>query len=96
MKAKRSLGQNFLTNDDIAKRIVESAQVTGEDTVFEIGPGKGVLTKHLLAKVWKVIAVEKDDALYAKLCTCFAKEIDENRLELIHDDIKNYSLSTTN
>ncbi len=60
------LGQNFLINEDIAKRIVESANIKG-DNVLEIGPGEGVLTKYLAEKAGKVLAVEIDESLAASL-----------------------------
>jgi len=61
--------------------------VETHDVVLEIGPGRGVLTRSLLAKAKKVIAVEKDDALIEYLRDTFKKEIAEKKLLLIHDDI---------
>ena len=82
-----------MTNDDVAERIVKSARVTGNNTVLEIGPGTGMLTKHLLEKAGKVIAVEKDDALYEKLRVRFAKEIVIGKLDLVHWDIIDFDLN---
>ena len=67
--------------------MASSAKVTEKDTVIEIGPGKGILTKELLFCGATVIAIEKDDALYAFLCKKFAPEIESNKLILIHGDI---------
>ncbi len=55
------LGQNFLTNKSIAEQIVESAQITPDDIVIEIGPGSGILTEFILKKSpYRTIAVELD------------------------------------
>jgi len=87
---KRSLGQNFLTSKWVVKTIVETGEVTKKDTVLEVGPGKGILTKELLLKAKTVIAFEKDDALYKTLNKTFASEIAEKKLILINDDIFNF------
>ena len=63
----RSLGQNFLLDDGIQSRIASVAGLGPGDVVVEIGPGLGSLTKHLLASGAHVLAVEKDDNLYAQL-----------------------------
>ena len=59
--AKKSLGQNFLTNTGIVASIVDAASIIPLETVLEIGPGKGILTQELLKRGAKVIAVEKDE-----------------------------------
>ena len=87
MRAKKSLGQNFLTSQSVVDKIVETANLTPEDVVLEVGPGKGVLTQALLRTVGKVIAVEKDDALIYLLKEKFAKEIESGKLVLIRGDI---------
>ena len=53
MKAKKSLGQNFLINPKVAERIANDADISNKDTVVEIGPGTGNLTKYLLKKAKK-------------------------------------------
>jgi 16S rRNA (adenine1518-N6/adenine1519-N6)-dimethyltransferase len=86
IKPARSKGQNFLINDDIYDRIVESANLQCQDTVLEVGPGLGFLTEKLAAKAGKVIAVELDD----KLVKVLGKRLEEkkiNNVEIIHDDI---------
>lgn len=60
IKANKSLGQNFLINEEVIKTIVESSQIKKEDLVIEIGPGLGTLTKYLLEKSKKVICIELD------------------------------------
>ncbi len=87
MKAKKSLGQNFLNSKTVARDIVRAAELTPTDTVLEIGPGKGFLTGALLASGAHIIAVEKDDRMIPILSEKFAIEIAENRFTLIHGDI---------
>ena len=55
---KKSLGQNFLKDKNIIKKIADSINPTEEDLIIEIGPGLGTLTKYLLEKAGKVICVE--------------------------------------
>ena len=66
MKGAR-LGQHFLTNPHYARILAEEAGIMTNDTVLEIGPGGGMLTKELLAAGGKVIAIEKDEVLAEKL-----------------------------
>ena len=94
MLAKKSLGQNFLNNKTIIKKIVETGQVNSDDTVLEIGPGQGTLTAELLATGATVIAVEKDDRLIPFLSEMFAAEIKKGKFTLIHGDILEISLET--
>jgi 16S rRNA (adenine1518-N6/adenine1519-N6)-dimethyltransferase len=61
------LGQHFLTDPNILRRIVDALDPAPDDTVIEIGPGRGSLTEHLLPRVAKVIAIEKDRRLAAGL-----------------------------
>jgi 16S rRNA (adenine1518-N6/adenine1519-N6)-dimethyltransferase len=77
---KKSLGQNFLVNENIARQIVKSAEIKG-DNVIEIGPGKGVLTKYLADSDAHVLAIEIDQRLTKSLQKNF-----EN-IEIIEDDI---------
>ncbi|MEO6536438.1 MAG: 16S rRNA (adenine(1518)-N(6)/adenine(1519)-N(6))-dimethyltransferase RsmA [Candidatus Paceibacterota bacterium] len=87
---KKSLGQNFLMHPQIAERIVMSALLPEGATVLEIGPGTGMLTRALLAKTGKVVAVEADDELVPQLAETFASEIEMGKLELIHGDIRSF------
>ena len=68
LRPKKHLGQNFLTNQHIVDKIIASCALKKTDTVIEIGPGQGVLTYKIYPLVKKLIAVEKDVALYQKLC----------------------------
>jgi 16S rRNA (adenine1518-N6/adenine1519-N6)-dimethyltransferase len=60
---RRRFGQNFLIRDDLAERIVEHCHLRPDDVAVEIGPGAGALTLHLLSRVRKLVAIEKDDGL---------------------------------
>ena len=80
---KKYLGQNFLYDPAILKRMIQVAQLTDEDTVVEIGPGPGRLTKMLAERVKKLIAIELDDELFEKLRGDF---IGYNNVKLIHGD----------
>ena len=61
MKAKKSYGQHFLTNETIASSIADSLLLTHTyDKVLEVGPGKGMLTKYLLKKDYELVTVEAD------------------------------------
>jgi 16S rRNA (adenine1518-N6/adenine1519-N6)-dimethyltransferase len=63
----KALGQNFLHDQGIVRRIAESAAIGPDDTVLEIGPGLGILTEELAARAKRVVAVELDDRLAAYL-----------------------------
>lgn len=63
IRLNKKLGQNFLSNSSIAKKIVELANISNEDVVLEIGPGAGTLTEELLKTGAKVFAIEVDERL---------------------------------
>ena len=63
-KAKKSLGQNFLKSELELNKIIESGDIASDDIILEIGPGKGALTKKLLEKTERIIAIEKDRELF--------------------------------
>ena len=90
---KKSLGQHFLTSPAIAGKIADAAELTKKDTVLEVGPGNGILTKELLARAGKVIAVEKDDRLIETLKEEFKKEVDSKKLTLLHADALDFDIS---
>lgn len=85
--ANKSLGQNFLIDENVVENIVNSANITSEDLVIEIGPGLGTLTKELLKKAGKVICVELDTKMIKIL-----KDRFEN-LEIINNDILKVDLN---
>ena len=66
-RAKRSLGQNFLVDPNIQRKIIDALEPSAHDEVIEIGPGTGALTRRLAGTVGRLIAIEKDDALAREL-----------------------------
>ena len=84
LSANKSLGQNFLINDNVVQEIVDSADVNTEDLIIEIGPGLGNLTELLLNRAGKVIAVELDDRMIQILNDRFFMF---NNFEIINKDI---------
>ncbi|MFN8440693.1 MAG: 16S rRNA (adenine(1518)-N(6)/adenine(1519)-N(6))-dimethyltransferase RsmA [Caldilineaceae bacterium] len=81
---KKSLGQHFLSDDIHLSRIVAAAELTKDDTVLEIGPGPGTLTRYLAAQADRVIAVELDNRLIEPLRSQFANQ---PHVEIVHGDI---------
>lgn len=96
MYAKKSLGQHFLTSESAVDVIIDAGDVTADDIILEVGPGKGMLTKKLLFFARKIIAVEKDAQLVETLKEKFKKEIKNKKLILVHDDILDYKLQIKN
>ncbi len=74
VKAKKHLGQHFLTDESIAKKIADSLSGNGYDDVLEIGPGMGVLTKYLLPQKAKITVLELDRESVAYLHDTFPLE----------------------
>ena len=87
MQAKKTLGQNFLSNPAIAENILRAGKVQKGDNILEVGPGMGFLTEALLKNEAIVTAVEKDDRLISPLKAKFPQ------ITLIHGDILEYSHS---
>ena len=82
IKAKKSLGQNFLIDRDVLEKIVSTTDIVNKE-VLEIGPGSGNLTTYILKqKPKKLYVVEKDDDLAILL-----KEKFDSEIEIINDDI---------
>ena len=81
-KPKKSLGQHFLTDKNIVRKIVNVADIQAEDFVWEVGPGKGILTEELLQTGCDLTAFEIDEKLYPILEDKFS-----NKLNLIKKDI---------
>ncbi|EJP25483.1 dimethyladenosine transferase [Peptostreptococcaceae bacterium AS15] len=73
-KMTKSLGQNFLINENILDKIIESADISSDDVVLEIGTGIGTLTQRLCENAKKVIAVE----------------IDRNLIPILNETLSNY------
>ena len=82
-RAKKSLGQNFLTDKNILKKIVDVGKITKDDKILEIGPGTGNLTEYILNSDPKyIIVVEKDLELIKILNIKF-----KNKIKIINDDV---------
>ena len=95
-RPKKQLGQNFLTNPEILKIIVEAGELTDTDTVIEIGAGLGCLTDVLVRHAKRVIAIEVDELLYKALAARFGAACEpklalqtstDSRVQLFNDDI---------
>jgi 16S rRNA (adenine1518-N6/adenine1519-N6)-dimethyltransferase len=78
----KSLGQNFLHDQNQLRHIIDAAGLSKEDKVFEIGPGLGPLTELLLAHAGEVLAVEKD----GRLVDFLRERFQNSKLELLHAD----------
>ncbi|MDZ7780274.1 MAG: 16S rRNA (adenine(1518)-N(6)/adenine(1519)-N(6))-dimethyltransferase RsmA [Gemmatimonadota bacterium] len=83
-RAKKSLGQNFLVDPNLQRKIVAALEAGPDDEVLEIGPGQGALTEHLEGRVRRLVLVELDDALAANLQTRFRGRSD---VEVVHGDV---------
>ena len=84
LQPKKSLGQNFLFDENVLARIVETAVLTPTDTILEIGPGLGALTRLLAESVKHVTAVELDD----RFLPILQQELTPyENVTLIHGDI---------
>ena len=90
VQAKKSLGQNFLRDEAVLEKIVESADLKSDDFVIEIGPGEGVLTEKLSKKGGKVLAIELDDRLIPILNDKFRNK---KNVEIFHGDILKINLN---
>jgi 16S rRNA (adenine1518-N6/adenine1519-N6)-dimethyltransferase len=86
----RQLGQHFLIDKSVLKKIVEASNISSRDTILEIGPGIGVLTQELAKRAKKVIAVEKDKKMVEIL-----KEVLKGfkNVEIIQGDILKFPIS---
>ncbi|MEM7132209.1 MAG: 16S rRNA (adenine(1518)-N(6)/adenine(1519)-N(6))-dimethyltransferase RsmA [Chloroflexota bacterium] len=84
LNPKRSLGQNFLTDESHLDRIIHVAQLTQDDSVLEVGPGLGGLTRRLAERTANVVGVELDDRLIELLRIQFANQ---PHVRIVHADI---------
>ena len=84
---KKSLGQNFLIDNQVLNQIADLGKIKSNDIILEVGPGTGNLTEKILKKKpKKLIVVEKDKNL-----TIFLKKKFNNNIEIINDDILSYN-----
>jgi 16S rRNA (adenine1518-N6/adenine1519-N6)-dimethyltransferase len=89
MKRSR-LGQNFLLDPSIAERIVDVSGVGPDDTVIEIGPGHGIMTRFIASRAKELIAIELDNSLFDQLKRYF---IAYDNITLLHMDVMKYDFS---
>lgn len=82
--AKRSLGQHFLIDPNLQRKIVDALEIDPDDHVLEIGPGDGALTRHLVGRVGRLVMVELDDRLVEALERQYGAQPE---VEIIHADI---------
>lgn len=90
-RAKRSLGQNFLVDANLQRRIAEAIDPQPEDVVLEIGPGRGALTRHLAGRVGRLVLAELDRELAARLREEYAGRSD---VEVIEGDVLDLPLES--
>jgi len=84
LRAKKGLGQHFLVDGRVLKRIVAAAELTPEDTVIEVGPGLGILTQELVQRAGRVIAIEADGEMVSALGQLAARS---PNLTVVHGDV---------
>lgn len=85
--AKKSFGQNFLVNEKAIQDIVNAAKITPEDTIIEVGPGLGVLTKELAKNAKNIISLELDKTLFPVLEETLE---DFSNIEILQQDALKY------
>ena len=89
IRPKKSLGQNFLSDKNVIKSIVEIGNIKNNNTILEIGPGTGNLTEFILKKKPKnFFVIEKDNNLVKFLYEKF-----ENKINIINKDVLNFELN---
>ena len=88
---KKPFGQNFLFDKNILRKIIDAGSVTSKDTVVEIGPGLGPLTKLLSERAKKVIAIEFDKKLISRLRENL---LDRKNVEIINADALKFPYET--
>ena len=90
IKANKSLGQNFLISNEVVEKIVDCSNISKDDLVIEIGPGLGTLTKELLEKAGKVVAIELDKKMLSILKDRFSLY---HNFSLINKDVLKVDLN---
>lgn len=81
---RKSLGQHFLTDRAVLERIADAVSLTGKETLIEIGPGRGALTDLLVERAGRLIAIEYDRALAARLRERYAGR---STVEIVQADV---------
>jgi 16S rRNA (adenine1518-N6/adenine1519-N6)-dimethyltransferase len=72
--SQKRLGQNFLTDSSVVDKIIKAVRPLSEETIIEIGPGRGALTRRLVQEAGRVIAIEFDRDLIAQLREQFSRQ----------------------
>jgi 16S rRNA (adenine1518-N6/adenine1519-N6)-dimethyltransferase len=86
--ASKGLGQNFLINKDILEKIIQNANIKNTDTILEVGPGLGVLTKELANRGGQIVAVEKSETM----CQIINETLkDLKNIKIINADILKFN-----
>lgn len=91
---KKSLGQHFLNSDYVPSKMCDAANLEKGETVLEIGPGTGALTREMLARGAKVVAIEADIRALTALAESFPDAIATGALTLHHHDARTLDLPT--
>lgn len=91
---KKSLGQHFLNSDVVPKWMCDAADLKAGDTVLEVGPGTGILTREILNRGAQVISLEADTRAILELNNNFAEQIAKERLIVHHTDVRTMDLGT--
>ncbi|WP_109301659.1 16S rRNA (adenine(1518)-N(6)/adenine(1519)-N(6))-dimethyltransferase RsmA [Aquimarina sp. AU474] len=99
VKAKKHLGQHFLKDENVAKKIGDTLSLEGYKNVIEIGPGMGVLTKYILEKDLDIVAMDLDSESIAYLNNNFQLEHNEalrksKSFKVLEADFLKFDLST--
>jgi len=84
LRARKGLGQHFLTNAEVLETIIAAAELDSDDLVVEVGPGLGILTRELAQKAGGVVAIELDDKLAALLKKTLASF---NNVTIVNGDV---------
>ena len=89
-RPKRSLGQNFLVDPNLQRKIAGAVRAEEDEPVLEIGPGRGALTGHLAGRGVRLTAVELDDELAAELASRYEEE---PRVRVVHGNVLSLDLA---
>src|SRR4029078_13633594 len=87
---RKNLGQHFLSDPRILERIADTLELTGTETVLEVGPGRGALTEALRARAGRLVAIEYDRALASLLRERFAGS---PHVEIVQADVLETNLA---
>lgn len=89
-RPKKSLGQHFLVDKRVLSKIITAADLSEQDSVVEVGAGKGLLTSELASRVGKVVAVEIDNILIPILKSKYSQM---DHVDVIHEDARNIEIN---